>query len=163
MNPYEMPAEVFLFEKVPALLTRLTPETPALWGLMDAQQMVEHVSLLFYISQKEANTPCVTPPDKLERARQFLFNQKPMRENTKGPLMPDTPHPHRYPSLEEAIRRLLAHIEAYRTYHAENPGATIMHPFFGQLTGAEWALFHRKHLIHHLTQFGLLDRVPQEA
>jgi oxepin-CoA hydrolase/3-oxo-5,6-dehydrosuberyl-CoA semialdehyde dehydrogenase len=48
-------------------------------------------------------------------------------------------------------------VDNYYNYFNENPDAVLMNPTFGELNKDEWEQFHKKHLTHHLTQFGLIE------
>jgi len=44
---------------------------------------------------------------------------------------------------------------AFTEYYEVNPKQKHLHPYFGYLTHEEWILLHKKHLTHHLEQFGV--------
>ncbi|MDX2286586.1 MAG: DUF1569 domain-containing protein [Bacteroidia bacterium] len=147
----------FIRTQAPALLDTLTPDTPRRWGKMSPQHMVEHVSYLFYVSRSELGLSCVTPPDKMEKALEFLWSDRQFRENTRAPGMPEEPLPLRFASLDEARLKLRENIGKFYELFGANAGVTTMHPVFGRLDLAGWEQFHHKHLQHHLRQFGLID------
>src|SRR4051794_6531919 len=98
---------VFLRSRFVPLLRQIPTETPAVWGKMTVQQMIEHFTDSVQIaSGKAVHTEIVTPPEQLEQYRQFLESDKPFRENTVNPLMPEVPAPVRNPSRADAIDEL---------------------------------------------------------
>ena len=80
--------ENFLRTKLVGYLQRLDPATPPRWGKMNVQQMVEHFGgdAIRNASGRLKIDAIVTPPDNLQRMREFLMSDKPFKENTKKPL-----------------------------------------------------------------------------
>ncbi len=152
---------IFLTNELPRILEPLQPEATGLWGKMGPQQMVEHVSGLFLLSTKpDHGHPYVVPDDRLEKAVAWLWTDKPFHENTKAPILPEEPLPLRFGSLAEANSRLLGSVDRFYKWYEENPGARVVHPFFGPLDHAQWERFHFKHVHHHFRQFSLLPGLP---
>ncbi len=141
-----------------SLLADLSPDKPALWGKMNAQQMVEHVTDFFMISTGKLHVPLVTPAEHLPKFKEFLLSDKQFRENTKAPVLPEEPLPVRKPDLTSAIQKLKTTIEGFFTFFSDDPGKKTLHPVFGELNFEEWILLHYKHVTHHARQFGLLPR-----
>ena len=147
----------FIQQEVPAHLAQLRSDSPALWGKMSPQHMLEHVSALFYLARSPEKGFCVTPPDKLDKARAFLYDdEKTFRPNTVAPGLPAEPLPLRFDSFDTARDKLLGSIEAFYAYFAAHPGVETLHPIFGALSLEDWERFHHKHLTHHFRQFGLI-------
>lgn len=141
------------------LLKSLKAADPGLWGNMNAWQMVEHLSDFFRLSSGAIQMPLVTPGDQLPRFRAFLHSEKPFRENTKAPVLPEEPLPLRTASLQQALEELEEAIARFFRVFEENPGHTTTHPVFGVLNETDWIQLHHKHVTHHLRQFGLLPAV----
>ena len=142
-----------------ALLQHLPAETTALWGKMSTQQMVEHVTGFFLVSINKLHFPLVTPEEHLPKFKEFLLSDKPFRENTKAPVLPEEPFPVRESDLMAAIRQLDKTIKDFFDYFSADPEKKTMHPVFGWLNFEEWILLHYKHVTHHARQFGLLPRI----
>lgn len=148
----------FLIERLPESLEKLTENTPALWGIMGPQHMVEHVSGVFYISQKELGLTCTTREENLPKVKEFIWNDQPFPRSVRIVGIPkDQTLPLRYGSLDEAKEILFKSIGNFYQFFDQNPEATTMHPVFGRLNQVEWERIHWKHTTHHLRQFGLLD------
>lgn len=141
-----------------SLLNGLSPDKEALWGKMNPQQMVEHVTGFFLVSIDKLQFPLVTPEEHLPRFKEFLLSDKPFRENTKAPVLPEEPLPVREPDLTAAIQQLQTTIEGFFAFFSDDPGKKTLHPVFGWLNFEEWILLHYKHVTHHARQFGLLPR-----
>lgn len=139
------------------LLKNIGPGTKALWGKMNAQQMVEHVDAFFQISIDKIRFSLVTPEEHLPKFKAFLLSDKQFRENTKAPdtVLGDEPLPLQYVSYDEAVSKLHETIEAFPTYFNAHPGIKTTHPVFGPLDFDEWVMLHYKHVTHHLRQFGI--------
>lgn len=147
----------FITQEAPEVLSRLTQDMQALWGIMGPQHMVEHLSLIFYISTNHTIQECITPEEKLPRMRAFLMSDKPLTRNFEAPFLPvGTTSPLRYKDLDEARLKLMGNIDRFYAHFRENPDDESMHPVFGKLNFEGWEQFHYKHLTHHLTQFALL-------
>lgn len=151
-------AKNFILNEIPKALEKLTEDTPAKFGIMTPQHMVEHLSALFYLGRKEIGLPCVTPEDKLPEKRAFLNTNQPFWKNMKGIGIPeDGLMDLRFANLEEAKAKFISSIGAFYKFHEENPGTKILHPLFGKIGVELWDRFNYKHSIHHLQQFGLIE------
>lgn len=145
----------FLLAEFPELLSTLDADAKGNWGVMNAQQMVEH----FILSVKNASGKLKLPPvyegERLEKNRAFLFSEKDFRENTKNPLMGEEPLPKHYPSMPAAIDKLRLELQYFADVFQKDPSLTTLNPIFGELDfdGNMQLLY--KHALHHLRQFGL--------
>lgn len=145
----------FLRTRFVPLLQGLPAETPAVWGKMTVQQMIEHFADSVRIaSGKTVYTDFVTPPEQLQRARDFMLSEKPFRENTLNPLLLETPAPVRNPSKSEAIEELAEELDGFFAVFEENNLRVTRNPFFGDLNFDENVHLLHKHAVHHLRQFG---------
>lgn len=156
--PLSMPPErAFIEEDMPYLLERITEGTPALWGKMSAQQMIEHLESLFLLSANPDNGLSISvPAERLPKALAWLESEKQFRPNTIAPILPETPLPCQYDSIDRAKSNCLLAADKYAQAWRNQPEMTIIHPVFGRLTRRQWDRFHWKHLQHHFRQFGLL-------
>jgi hypothetical protein len=128
----------------------LTTGTKALWGKMNASQMLAHCNepieglIGKKIQPKEGNF--------LIRLffKKLLYNDKPYKQNlptAKSFIMPDTKNF----NFEKA--RLIQNI---KDAHAKGMGGSwVPHPAFGQYTPEQNGMVVFKHLDHHLKQFGV--------
>jgi hypothetical protein len=138
-------------------LAALDESATAKWGLMNAQQMLEHLADFFDVSYEKLVFPLSVPEEHLPRYKAFLYSDKDFRENTKAPenVLGETPIAERFGSLDAAKKNLQQSVDNFIKYFEENPGKQTMHPAFGLLSYEEWVLLHFKHVKHHLTQFHL--------
>lgn len=149
----------FISEKYNHHLEQLTPESKAVWGKMNAQQMVEHLADFYDIAAGKIKTTLLTPVEHLPKYREFLLSDKMFRENTKAPaeLMGEEPAPVKLADLHQAKARLAESVAAFKTYFENAPQAETVHPVFGMLSYSDWTRLHYKHLVHHLKQFSLIQ------
>ncbi len=145
----------FLLINYPQLLRKLDPETKGLWGKMNVQNMIEHMS----DSLREANgktlRSVLTPEDRLHSMKEFLMSEKEFRPNTKNVMMGEEPLPSRHSSVSEAIDELENELKDFEKHFITNLDSTIINPFFGNLNFEEWIQLIHKHALHHLKQFGV--------
>lgn len=146
----------FLTKDFPEMCSTLKPDAKGKWGVMNAQQMVEHMSETLRIANGKVSKKILTPPDQLEKAKAFMMSDKPFRENTKNIEMPETPQPVRQPGMEAAIHELKDELLLFFQTFEGNETKTITNPFFGELNFTEWVQLLHKHAMHHARQFGLI-------
>jgi hypothetical protein len=149
--------ENFLRTKLVTYLQRLNPDTKPLWGKMNVQQMIEH-----YAGDAVRNAngrlkidKMVTPPENLNRMREFMLSDKPFKENTKNPLMSEEPAPLRYKTVQAAIGALQQELIYFFEAFEKDPKLVTRNPFFGDLTFEQNVQLLYKHALHHLRQFGV--------
>lgn len=146
----------FLRSRFIPLLAGLPTDTKAAWGKMTVQQMIEHFADYMRISSGKAmHKEIITPPEQLDKMRSFLESEKPFRENTRNPLMPEVPAPVRNPSKAEAIKELKKEIDFFFFVFEENSLGVTRNPFFGDLNYEQNIQLLYKHAVHHLKQFGI--------
>lgn len=138
-------------------MQRLDPATVPRWGKMTVQQMIEHFS---GDAVQNANgnlkfTEIVTPPAQLDRVREFLMSDKPFRENTQNPLLPEQPLPLRHQTVQAAIGELQQELIAFFEVYQETPQLNVRNPIFGDLNFEQNVQLLYKQALHHLKQFGI--------
>lgn len=146
---------LFLLNGYIEQLRKLDPETKGLWGKMNVQQMIEHMTE----SLREANgkTPrvIISPIDRLDAMKEFIKSEKEFRPNTKNSMMGEIPLPLRNSNVKEAIDEIEIELKDFEMYFEKNPESIIANPFFGELNFEEWIQLIHKHAMHHLRQFGV--------
>ncbi|MEE2801702.1 MAG: phenylacetic acid degradation bifunctional protein PaaZ [Bacteroidota bacterium] len=134
-------------------------ETKPLWGNMTMQHMVEHLEHGYRIASGEIQDFEVATPEKyLEKVAATLWNYEKMPRDFKMPLMKQdgSLEELQHEDLATAIAKLFEARNEYLDYFKRNPKATTKNAVFGPLSKYEWSLLERKHVTHHLEQFGLL-------
>ena len=128
------------------------------WGIMNAQQMVEHLAAFFDVSTEKIKFPLVTPVEHLPKYKEFLLSDKEFRENTKAPVtvIGEEALPLRFASMQEALQNLEKSIVYFDLFFKDDAEKKTLHPVFGELNFEEWVILHYKHVRHHLKQFGMV-------
>lgn len=146
----------FLRHKLVALLRQIPTEKAPLWGKMTLQQMVEHFTESVRVaSGRSAENRMITPEDKLPRFQEFLMSDKPFKENTLNPLLPEVPAPVRNKTVDEALTELQAEINHFFSVFDVNEHLMTLNPIFGELNFQMNVQLLYKHALHHLRQFGI--------
>lgn len=146
----------WLENRYPAMLKGIDPQAKPLWGKMNVQQMVEHMSDYLRIANGKDPVNCVTPEEHLDKMRDFLMSEKPFKENTPNSLMSDTPAPHRWENIDDSIGELEQELNDFIDVFEQDKQKVITNPFFGDLNFEEQVQLLHKHATHHLRQFGVV-------
>ena len=148
--------EDFLKHDLIPLLGKLHPDEKGKWGIMTAQQMVEHFADAVKNASGKLILPQLNEGERLQKSREFLMSEIPFKENIDNPLIPKEGIPHRQPDLKSAINKLQKELYYFFEVFEKNPGLKTGNVFFGQLDyNMNIQLLH-KHAKHHLRQFGLV-------
>lgn len=149
------------FEKIFAeCIANLDENTPPLWGKMSPQHMIEHLVWSFECSTgRILEVPCRTPAHLLERAKRFLYDNRPTPHEFKNPLLGENPLPFRFPDFNDAMDALRKEVARFVDHFQEQPNAIHVHPIFGTLGADEWQRSQFKHCYHHLLQFGVINQL----
>ena len=142
-------------EVVLPIFDKLRETTPALWGSMSSQRMVEHLVDVIRIAIGENPQPLLIDEEKLPSMLRFLESDKPMAKEIQVPFA-TADMSLRHEEIELAIDE---YIDVYLTFeelYENNPDLTHIHPYYGPLNYAQWKRLHAKHLTHHFNQFGLI-------
>lgn len=133
----------------------MDPAASPLFGKMNFQQMVEHMSeSVRGANGRMVHTEILTPAERVSAMQDFVMGPKEFRPNTVNQLMPVDPLPAVHASLEEAIQELETELAAFVDCFQGQEGKRIRHPFFGDLDFEQWLALLSKHARHHLRQFG---------
>jgi hypothetical protein len=146
----------FLKTRFIPLLKQIPSDQQPAWGKLTAQQMVEHFTDSVRIaSGKTVVTNIITPEEQLEKMRGFVMSDKPFRENTPNPLMPEVPAPVRNVSFNDAINELNKELNFFFSVFEKNNLQVTRNPFFGDFNYEQNVQLLHKHALHHLKQFGI--------
>lgn len=146
----------FLKKDFVPLLKNIPPELLPRWGKMSVQQMIEHFTDAVRVAAGAvANISIITTEEDLPKMVAFLESDKPFRENTRNPLLPEMPQPVQQASVAEALNVLQAALDLFfETFYA-NSQLVTRNPFFGELDFNRNVQLLYKHALHHLRQFGV--------
>ena len=147
--------ENFIRTKLVPLLQKLRTDTTPVWGKMNVQQMIEHFTDVMMVASGKIKLPVVTPPDRLAKLQEFMMSDKPFKENTKSPVLPEEPAPLKKNTKAAAIGKLQEEIIYFFEGFEKNPGLKTTNPVFGELDFDMNIQLLYKHSLHHLRQFGV--------
>lgn len=135
-----------------ARINKLTPETKALWGKMNAAQMLQHCYLTTEVTF-----------GKLEIKMNFMMRL--LGKMLKKKVLYGNEMKKNSPTAKEFIitenidfeKAKADFISNFSRFASEGKSSiTLMnHPFWGKMNHQEWDLLMWKHTNHHLEQFGV--------
>ena len=140
------------FNEIKERLEKLNKENTALWGKMNAAQMLAHCKEAFKIPLSDQPYP--------RMLMGYLFGKIAKKQVTS-----DTPYKQSLPTAPNFIikgdrdfdkeKKQLE--EMIHEFYLKGPEETGKHPhpFFGSMTQKEWGESMYKHLDHHFNQFGV--------
>ena len=144
------------FTEMLAVLNGLTPSQKPLWGKMNAQEMVEHLSDMLMMSRGTGNFTIEVDAETIARRQQFLLSDKEMAKNIAVPFTKELIKL-RNNELELAVDEFTDEWMNFTEYYENNPSASVIHPYYGALDFNLWLKMHNKHFMHHFKQFGLIE------
>lgn len=131
---------------------QLTPESKALWGKMNAAQMLSHCQAPMDVAYGKLSlkaNPIIALLGRLMKNK--ILNESEFKKNspTAPAFIRNTPcdFENSKSELIHKIRRLAS--------EGEHIIVTHKHPFFGKMSNEEWDILMWKHMDHHLRQFGV--------
>jgi len=152
----EIKKETFIQSQFVPLLKQMSSDTLPAWGKMTLQQMTEHFTdSVRLASGKSAIKEIATPAGNLQKMQDFLMSDKPFKENTLNPMMPEVPVPVRNKNIEGAFAELQKELDYFFMVFQKNPHQLTRNPFFGDLNFQQNVQLLYKHALHHLRQFGI--------
>ena len=141
-------------DEVTSKLKTLTKETDPVFGKMNGQQVIEHLSLLMQISNGKIDADYYVSDEKSARRKPFLDGKGELHIGFRASILSDEPTEEKFNTIQEALNDLIQQIAAFETHF--KTAKTENHPFFGELDYEYWKKFHVKHFTHHFKQFDLL-------
>ena len=143
-------------ETMLSILNRLSSSKTPLWGKMNAQEMVEHLSDMLMMSRGTGNFSIDVDAETIARRQQFLSSDKEMAKNIAVPFTKEI-IVLRHDELELALDEFAEEWINFTEYYENNPSASVIHPYYGDLDFNLWLKMHDKHFTHHFKQFGLIE------
>jgi len=145
----------FLKNEFVTTLAGINPETKGLWGKMNVQQMIEHMSDSVRQASGKDKYTLMTPAENVPKMQAFLMSDKPFRENTPNPIIGENTIPTRHTAVQDALSELQMEINDFLAVYEHKPDTVLTNPFFGDLNYDMWVQLLYKHSLHHLKQFGV--------
>ncbi|MHB0753974.1 hydroxymethylglutaryl-CoA reductase, degradative [Polaribacter sp. M15] len=141
-------------DEISAKLKKVSSTSKPVFGKMNGQQMIEHLSLLMQISNGKIDADYFVSDEKTARRRPFLDSDSELFVGFRASILSDEPAPEKFDNTERALEDLITQIKDFENHFKE--AKTENHPFFGELNFEYWKKFHIKHFTHHFKQFDLL-------
>lgn len=144
------------FDTIRHKLSSLTEDSKPVFGQMNAQQMIEHLSAVTQIANGKWNVNVFVSDEKTARRKPFLQTENELQTGFKASFIADEQSKLKFNSIEIAIDDLLYQLQSFLLIFKQDENRTVVHPFFGELNFEEWKKFQVKHFTHHFKQFDLL-------
>lgn len=139
-------------QEVTDRINKLSPDSKALWGVMNPAQMLRHCQGPLEIATGKINPPRMLIGRILAPfMKSIYYNDKPWGKNT--PTAPDFKTLDNY-DFETEKKKLLDLVTEF-SKGGEAKCSRNPNPFFGRLTPEQTGMGQFKHLDHHLQQFGI--------
>lgn len=138
-------------------LETLNPDSMPLWGKMNAGQMLKHLIDIAQISNEKRHVAFANKDENLPKLRHILYKEVPFPQSFPAPpevesFMGETTDL----PIDVLKEQLILELKDFESsFNDENK--TVVNAVFGPLNMADWMWFHRKHISHHLAQFGLWE------
>ena len=100
-------------------LAALRADTPARWGRMTAQQMVEHLEWTFACSTGTRSVDCFIPEEHRPRYLTFLAHDRPTPQGFENPALTSGLPALAHADLAAAVAALRSEVDRYLTLAAE--------------------------------------------
>lgn len=139
-------------DRILARIAALRPDSPRVWGKMDAAQALAHCRIGLDAATGDAVLPRSLLAKLLGRFfRGMLLSPKPFSRNSPTHPQLVISDPHEFASERDRLEA------SVRKFCDAGPvaAARYEHALVGKLTGEQWGRIQRKHLDHHLRQFGV--------
>ncbi len=140
-------------EEILSRIDKLSPDTKALWGKMNVNQNLRHLSMSFEIPTGKLDpTQLKAPPMPKWLFRFFLLNVKPPKEKAETFKELNTVSNNINPTDFEAERNNLK--KAIEDF-CNAPNLIPVNKMVGKFSKKEWGKLNYNHTDHHLRQFGV--------
>lgn len=151
-----MEYESFFMEEVPLGLKKLKEEDAPRWGRMSAREMLDHLRTGIRMSLENLEGEILTPEEKLGGYKKFLMSDRPFAPNLDQPQFYTDNQQKTEKAFEDLKVELMKALVEMQAFFEKNEEHTAVHPSFGRLGTLEWKQLHKKHILHHFRQFGLI-------
>ncbi|MBL3658643.1 DUF1569 domain-containing protein [Fulvivirga sediminis] len=141
------------------LLKKLDGKEKPEFGLMTPQHMIEHLALSVKFSNGKSPQKLVLQTEMAEKIKLYITQtENEMKPGFKTPILPtDKLLDLNFENIEEAINNLFTEIKDFEQFKKKYPNAKPINPVMGEMQWGDWAIFHNKHIRHHLKQFKLIE------
>lgn len=145
------------FDAIQHKLSSMDVNKEPIFGRMNAQQMIEHLSAVTQIANGNWKVDVYVSDEKTARRKPFLNTENELQTGFKASFLADETNALKFESMHLAIEDLIHQLELFVKVFTSDQNRTIVHPFFGELDFEGWKKFQVKHFTHHFKQFDLLQ------
>jgi hypothetical protein len=143
-----------IIRSFPEKLMQIPENAVPLFGKMNPRQMAEHMAEYIRLAYGNPEVSEIFyTEESVNKLQDFLRSDRPFKDNTPNPLMPESPMPPRFPDYHSAVADVAAAVRELFNAFEQHPTLKVQSPFFGILD--KELTFHllAKHATHHLRQF----------
>jgi hypothetical protein len=126
------------------------------FGKMNVHQMIEHMSYAFQQASGLIPLKPLNDENTTQKMYAFMMSDKPFRDNTPNPYLPDEPEQPKHETIALSIEALQKDILVFIDTFSSDETKRVTNPFFGNLNFEEWQNLLHKHALHHLRQFNVI-------
>ena len=137
-------------------LSKLSKHSKPIFGNMNGQQMVEHLSLVTQIANGNFKVDVSISEEKATKRKTFLDSEMELTPGFKASFLSEKTTSTKFGSMDEAIDDLISQIQYFTSIFENEKTRKVVHPFFGLLDHEYWKKFQIKHFTHHFKQFELI-------
>ena len=137
-------------------LMQINNDSKPVFGKMNAQQMIEHLSSVTQIANGNWEVNVFVSDEKTARRKPFLDSENELQVGFKASFLSEEPNQLKFKTYIEAVDDLIQQVKTFEKIFSENKERIVVHPFFGELDYEYWKKFQVKHFTHHFKQFGLV-------
>jgi hypothetical protein len=131
-------------------LERLAPEATALWGRMNAPQMLAHLADWMLMAKGELKTAAKGRPLRYPPLKQLAIYWLPFPKGLPTARELITRKPADWAIEHATVRQ---HIQSFESLDPKRIWPD--HPVFGKMTAQAWSVLGYRHTDHHFRQFGV--------
>ncbi len=131
-------------------LDKITPDSQAQWGKMNAAQMINHCQEPIKIAVNKSDVTMKSNWLIKVLFKKMMYSPKPFKKNTPTPPQFRSTGDFDFQKEKGELKQWMT--ELWEDRNNEN---RIPHPVFGKFTEEQWGIIQWKHLNHHFEQFGV--------
>lgn len=144
---------------IPAIIAtvkKLNADTKPNWGQMRVKKMLRHLVDIARVSNGKQQVDFANKPEHLPKLQHILHKEAPFPIGFAAPPQIEAliVAANGGESVNTLIEQLGEELRCFET-HFSDAEQKETNAVFGPLNKEDWILFHRKHISHHLCQFGL--------
>lgn len=142
--------ETTAYQELQERLDKVTTDSQAQWGKMNAAQMVHHCQAPLKIAVNKTDVELKSNWLIKLLFKKMLYSPKPFKKNQPTPPQFRSTADVNFQKEKTELQQWMK--ELWEDRDNEN---RVEHPVFGHFTKEQWGIMQWKHLNHHFEQFGV--------